>query len=102
MLRYIYDQLHPYIIVSDSEECDTQMSETELSPFKKPGSDTQVPRSPVRKDTNLRISGSPVRRNIMRTGVMSHRHSPVTQRESTTSHSDTGSDSDDLLLSQGR
>jgi hypothetical protein len=101
MLRYIYDQLHPYITVSDSED-DTQMSEIELSPFKKPCSDAQVPRSPVRKDNCLGTSQSPVRRNIMRTGIVSHRGRPVTQRN-TTSQSDVGSDSDDLLLSsQGR
>jgi hypothetical protein len=99
MLRYIYDQLHPYITVSDSED-DTQVSEMELSPFKKPGFDTQVPRSPVKRHNHLGTSQSPVRRNIMRTEVVSHRGSPVTQRRNSTSLSDTGSD--DLLLSQGR
>ncbi|XP_021915402.1 structure-specific endonuclease subunit SLX4-like isoform X2 [Zootermopsis nevadensis] len=99
MLRYIYDQLHPYVSVSDSE-VDVQESEVELSPFKKPGSDTQVPRSPVWKDNNLGTSGSSARKNIMRTEVVSHEGCPVTQRRNYASQSDTGSDSDDLLLSQ--
>lgn len=101
MLRYIYDQLHPYVSVSDSE-VDVQESEVELSPFKKPGSDTQVPRSPVWKDNNLGTSGSSARKNIMRTEVVSHEGCPVTQRRNYASQSDTGSDSDDLLLSQER
>jgi hypothetical protein len=88
MLRYIYDQLHPYITVSDSED-DLEQSGVESSPFKKPGSDTQVPRSPVR-------------RNIMRAENCSHRGNPVTQERSTAFQSDTDSDSDGLLSSQRR
>jgi hypothetical protein len=101
MLRYIYDQLHPYITVSDSED-DIEKSEMEsLSPFKKPGSDTQSPRSTIRKANTSAVSGSPVRRNIMKPLVVSHRGIPLTQR-STESQSDVGSGSDDLLLSQER
>lgn len=101
MLRYIYDQLHPYITVSDSED-DLEQSGVESSPFKKPGSDTQVPGSPVRKPNVLGTSRSPVRRNIMRAEDCSHRGNPVTQERSTAFQSDADSDSDDLLSSQRR
>lgn len=96
MLRYIYDQLHPYITLSDSED-DTQVAETESSPLKKAGADTRVVRSSVRRTDILGTSRSPVRRSIMTGEVTSHRGNPVTERRSnTTSQSDAGSDSDDL------
>jgi hypothetical protein len=101
MLRYIYDQLHPYITVSDSED-DVQHSGVESSPFKKPSSDTQVPSSPARKPDVLGTSRSPVRRNLMRAEDAPHRVIPVTQGRSTASQSDAGSDSDDFLSSQRR
>lgn len=96
MLRYIYDQLHPYITLSDSED-DTQVAETESSPLKKAGADTRVVKSSVRRTDILGTSRSPVRRSIMTAEVTSHRGNPVTERRSNTaSHSDAGSDSDDL------
>jgi hypothetical protein len=93
MLRYIYNQLHPYITVSDSED-DTQMTEME--------SDTDVPRSPVRSADILGASRSPVRRNIMTAEVTSYRRNLVRERRKKASQSDAGSDSDDLLSSQER
>jgi hypothetical protein len=100
MLRHIYDQLHPYITVSDPED-DPEQSGVESPPFKKPGSDTQIPRSPVRKPNVLRTSRIPTRRSIMR-AEDAHRGNEVTQERSAASQSDAGSDSDDLLSSQGR
>jgi len=102
MLRYIYDQLHPYITVSDSED-DTQMAEIESSPLKKAGVDTHVLRSPVRRTDILGTLRSPVRRSIMTAEVTSQRGNLVTERKSnTTSQSDAGSDSDDFLSSLER
>ena len=101
MLRYIYDQLHPYIAVSDSED-DTQMTEMESSPVKKAGADTHVLRSPVRRTDILGTLRSPVRRSIMTAEGTSHRGNLVTERKSNTSQSDAGSDSDDLLSSLER
>jgi hypothetical protein len=99
MLRYIYDQLHPYITVSDSEE-DTQMTEMESSPLKKAGADTQVLRSQVRRTDILGTLRSPVRRSIMTAEVTSYIGNLGTEiRSNTTSQSDAGSDSDDLLSS---
>ncbi|PNF37206.1 hypothetical protein B7P43_G00493, partial [Cryptotermes secundus] len=95
MLRYIYDQLHPYITVSDSED-DLEQSGAESSPFKKPGSDTQVPRSPVRKPNVLGTSRSP----LMRSEDCCHRGNLVRQERSTAFQSGADSDSDDLLSSQ--
>lgn len=96
MLRYIYDQLHPYITVSDSED-DTQMAKTESSPLKKAGADTHVLRSRVRRTDIVGTLRSPVRRSIMTTEVTSHRGNLVRERKSnTTSQSDAGSDFDDL------
>jgi hypothetical protein len=97
MLRHIYDQLHPYITVSDSED-DEQHSGVESSPFKKPGPGTQVPSSPARKPDSLGTSRSPVRRNLLGAEGTSLR----TQGRSTASQSDAGSDSDDFLSSQRR
>jgi hypothetical protein len=101
MLRYIYDQLHPYITVNDSED-EAQHSGVELSPFKKPGSDTQLPHSPTRKPDVSVTSRSPVRRNIMRAGGAARRVNTVTCGRSSASQSDAGSDSDDFLSSQRR
>jgi len=102
MLRYIYDQLHPYSTVSDSES-DTQMAEMESSPLKKAGADNHVLRSPVRRTGNSGTLRSPVRRSIMTAEVSSHRGHLVTKGKSnTTSQSDAGSDSDDLLSSLER
>lgn len=102
MLRYIYDQLHPYIIVSDSED-DTQMAETESSPLKKAGADTHVLRSPVRRTDILGTLRSRVRKSIMTAEGTSHRGNLVPERRSNTaSQSDAGSDSDDLLSSLER
>lgn len=97
MLRYIYDQLHPYITVSDSED-DKQMAEMESSPLKKAGADSHVlRRSPVRRTDILGTQRSPVRCSIMTAEGTSHRGNLVTVRKSNaTSQSDAGSDSDDL------
>lgn len=102
MLRYIYDQLHPYITVSDSED-DTQMAEMESSPLKKADADTHVLRSPVRRTDILGTLRSSVRRSIMTAQGTSHRGNLVTERKSnTTSQSDAGSDCDDFLSSLER
>jgi len=102
MLRYIYDQLHPYLTVSDSED-DTQMAEMESSTLKKAGADTHVLRSPVRRTDILGTLITPVRRSIMTAEGTSHRGNPISERKSnTTSQSDAGSDSDDLLSSLER
>lgn len=102
MLRHIYDQLHPYLTVSDSED-DTQMAEMESSTLKKAGADTHVLRSPVRRTDILGTLITPVRRSIMTAEGTSHRGNPISERKSnTTSQSDAGSDSDDLLSSLER
>jgi hypothetical protein len=71
--------------------------------MKKPGADTQVLRSPVRRTDILGTLRSPVRRNIMIAEVTSHRGNlGAERRRNTASQSDAGSDSDDLLSSLER
>ena len=60
MLRYIYDQLHPFITENDSEEDSKEEADNSLlpSPFKIPDKNTHVPKSPAKKLKKTGVSRS--------------------------------------------
>ncbi|XP_069676813.1 structure-specific endonuclease subunit SLX4-like isoform X2 [Periplaneta americana] len=84
MLRYIYDQLHPYITASESDDA-VEDSEEGSSVFKKPESGIHIPKSPTK-----RLSASPAKKNTRDTCTLSDKG------KQTDFKSDAESESDEL------